>query len=90
MSTKRHIKIMATFGKRLKLARERAGDPSAEQFAGALGVHPHTYRHYERGQSEPNLETLTRMCELLRITTDELLPIRHPSTEDAQDHAIAS
>ena len=75
MITSRHSKIMKTFSRRLKEARERASYDSAAKFAAVLGMEPHTYRKYERGQSEPNLETLTRICELLEVTPNYLLPM---------------
>jgi len=75
MFTSRHKTIMKAFGSRLKQARIKADYPSAQQFAAVLGLEPHTYRKYERGESEPNLETLTRLCELLDITPNYLLPI---------------
>ncbi len=71
--TGRHDRIMRLFGKNLKKARERRY-PTAAQFAEKLGIEPHTYRTYERGASEPNFETLTRICEDLGIETSELLP----------------
>lgn len=73
--TGRHRQIMKTFGDRLKKAREEAGYKSAQQFAGILGLEPHTYRKYERGAAEPNYDTLTRMCELLEITPNDLFPL---------------
>ena len=71
----RHQTILKTFGKRLKAARERAGFASAQKFAHILGVEPHAYRKYERGAAEPNFETLTRICEHLHITPNDLLPL---------------
>lgn len=64
---------MKTFAERLKAAREKHYE-SAQQFAQVLGMEPHAYRKYERGQSEPNFETLTRICELLELTANDLLP----------------
>ena len=75
MAQGRYKQIMKTFGSRLKQARELAGYKSAQQFAGVLGLEPHTYRKYERGQAEPNYDTLTRICELLDITPNHLLPL---------------
>ena len=66
---------MKTFGSKLRQARERKGYKSAQSFAGVLGVEPHTYRHWERGEAEPDFEMLTRICELLAITPNELLPL---------------
>jgi transcriptional regulator with XRE-family HTH domain len=64
---------MSSFGDRLKNARKRKY-ASAEQFANALLLHPHRYRKYERGKSQPDFETLTRICHLLEITPNDLLP----------------
>ncbi len=75
MSESRHAQIMKTFGDRLRKAREKAGYASAQKFAGVLGLEPHTYRKYERGDAEPNLDVLTRICELLDVTPNHLLPL---------------
>ena len=64
---------MRTFATRLKAAR-KARFPSAAQFAAVADIEPHTYRKYERGQSEPNFDTLMRMCELLDVDAGYLLP----------------
>lgn len=74
---------MRTFGQRLKEARESAGYKSAQQFAGVLDLEPHTYRKYERGEAEPNFDVLTRMCELLGITPNHLLPIAAAAIKSA-------
>ena len=71
--TQRHARILRLFGKNLKIARARRYT-SAQKFAERLGLEPHTYRTYERGTSEPNFETLTRICEELGVTPNELLP----------------
>lgn len=65
---------MRTFAARLRTAREAKGYPSAQRFAGVLGVEPHTYRKYERGEAEPNFEVLMRICDVLDVTADYLLP----------------
>ena len=72
--TTRYKKIMRTFGKRLRKARAQAGFRSAQTFAEHLGIEPHTYRHWERGESAPNLKTLVRLCAELSITPNDLLP----------------
>lgn len=64
---------MKTFGARLRKARETKYE-SAAKFAHALGKEEHTYRHYERGESEPDFETLERICNLLEITPNDLMP----------------
>jgi transcriptional regulator with XRE-family HTH domain len=65
-------KSMSSFGDRLRVARERKYD-SAEQFAYHLGMRPHAYRKYERGQSWPGLATLKRICGMLEITPNDLI-----------------
>ena len=65
---------MRVFGERLKQARINAGYVSAAKFAHAMGMEPHTYRFYERGKTWPCAEVLTRMCDLLDITPNYLLP----------------
>jgi transcriptional regulator with XRE-family HTH domain len=72
--SKRGDGILLVFGQQLKHARVRAGYKSAEQFAHKLGISPHCYRTYERGEASPNLETLTSLCEELGCTPNYLLP----------------
>lgn len=90
MTTSRYNQIMSNFGKRLRKAREAAGYASAQQFAGVLGIEPHTYRHYERGEREPNLELLARICELLSVTPNDLLPFGPVSSGNPSDHSAAA
>lgn len=80
--TSRYEKIKKHFGKRLKQARMRANYRSAEQAAHALGLEPPTYRTYERGSSLPNIEVLIRICELFKITPNDLLPDADTSRDD--------
>lgn len=90
-STQRYVTIMKTFGTRLKKARQ-AKYESAAKFAHAIGKEEHTYRHYERGESEPDFETLERICNLLEITPNDLMPgavPRHRNTGSASPLAKA-
>lgn len=66
---------MKTFAERLRKAREAGGYKSAAAFAGVLSLEEATYRKYERGASEPNYDTLVRICELLDVTPNHLLPM---------------
>jgi len=61
-----------TFARRLRVARERHY-PSAQQFAHAIGMHPHAYRKYERGESWPPVETLAHICQELEVSPNDLL-----------------
>ena len=63
---------MGRFSKRLKTARAKKY-VSAQKFAFKMGLDPHAYRKYERGEANPPLETLVRICEDLGITPDGLL-----------------
>lgn len=67
--------VMKAFSTRLKKAREGAGFTRAKYFAEALGVEPARYRHWERGTAQPDLTTLTRICRLLGVEANDLLPL---------------
>lgn len=68
-------KVMKAFAERLKKARSDAGYRHASDFAEALKIEPHTYRYWERGQAAPDLTTLTRICRLLNVEPNDLLPL---------------
>lgn len=67
--------VMKSFGSALRAAREAAGYKYAKTFAETLGVPDHRYRAWERGEYTPNLMTLTRMCRLLDVEPNALLPL---------------
>lgn len=79
-NTSRYTRIMKTFSDRLRAARG-AKYETAARFAGVLNLDAHTYRKYERGESEPNYDTLVRICELLKITPNDLLPLAAKPTK---------
>ena len=79
MATNNYSRVMKAFGKTLKAAREQAGYSSAQKFAEMLGIEAATYRYYERGGSEPGLETLLRICTALGITMNDLF--HQPATK---------
>lgn len=66
--------IMREFGERLRAAREKAGYPDAKSFAEALGVEPPAYRYWERGGAQPDLVMVARICRLLNVDANYLLP----------------
>ena len=70
-----HKQVMTAFSERLKAARIAGGYAHAKDFAEALGVEPPTYRYWERGQAAPDLTTLTRICRLLKVEPNDLLPL---------------
>jgi transcriptional regulator with XRE-family HTH domain len=76
MISDRYSEILREFARRLKSAREAAGYQSAQLFAFAFGVEPHTYRGWERGDHAPDLKTLQRLCLVLDVTANDLLPVQ--------------
>lgn len=69
-----HQEVMATFGEKLKEARERAGFETAKEFAESLGVEENRYRHWERGSAQPSLPMLARITRLLKVELSDLIP----------------
>jgi transcriptional regulator with XRE-family HTH domain len=61
------------FGRRLKNTRELAGYKYAKEFAPLVGKKVGAYNKYERGESDPPLETLSRICTVLDVTPTFLL-----------------
>ena len=90
MTTSRYDQIMKTFGRRLRKARVGGGYRSAQSFSAVLGIEPHTYRKYERGQSEPNFEIFVRICELLQVDANTLLPIDAPRKRSPGNQSAAA
>ena len=60
------------FAKRLRELRIARGYTSARKLAEALDINQNTYTRYERGVSEPSLETIYRLCKLLNVSPNEL------------------
>ena len=56
---------LKTLRKSLKYTQKNVAD--------YLGIDRTTYVKYENGQSEPNFETLLKICELFQVSTDYLL-----------------
>lgn len=67
------------FSRRLRRARKEAGHKHAADLARVLHIEDHTYRSWERGEHLPDLVTMTRLCKLLRVRPDELLPDAVPA-----------
>lgn len=79
-----HDTVTKTFADRLKAARRLKFD-TAKAFADALGVEENRYRHWERGTAQPDLTMVTRMCRLLDVEPNDLMPLavkrrRRPSS----------
>lgn len=67
------LNVRAQFAKRLKTMRVQRGFDRARYFAKSLGIEENRYTRYERGEVEPSLSLLQKMCETLRVTPNELL-----------------
>ncbi len=60
------------FAQRLETTRLRTG-LSMEDFATAVGLKAETYRRYERGETEPNVQTLTKIRQKTGINLNFLI-----------------
>lgn len=60
------------FKERLNRTRKLHG-VTAQQMADYLSIGLRSYRNYESGDREPSLDTLTRIADILDVSTDYLL-----------------
>jgi transcriptional regulator with XRE-family HTH domain len=65
--------VRTRFAKRLKSMRVENGFPRARYFAKALGIEENRYTRYERAEVEPSLTLINKICEVLRVSPNELL-----------------
>jgi len=63
---------MKSFGRRLNELRKAKGY-TAQMMADACNVTLRTYRNYESGRTDPDLETVITMADLLYVSADLLL-----------------
>ena len=63
---------MKIFQQRLKQERKTLG-LTQRDFAEKLGITQPSYIRYENGSSQPTLETLVRIAEILDVSVDYLL-----------------
>lgn len=66
------------FPKRLKKLRKEK-ELTQKEIAPLLGIKQNTYSDWETGKSEPNLENVVKLAEILGITTDFLLGVSDDS-----------
>lgn len=67
------------FSIRLEQARKNADYETAADFARALGIEVDTYRRWERGETEPSVEHLTKIHVLTSVSLDFLVAGRLPT-----------
>ena len=60
------------FAERLRELRKKSGH-SQKEFAELVGLHQVQYGRYERGDSRPYADTLTKIADALGVSTDYLL-----------------
>lgn len=60
------------FNENLKLAREKR-NMTQKEVADQIGVAKSTYSLYESGNREPNVQTIKKIADTLRISADDLL-----------------
>lgn len=65
---------MSSFSERLKEVRKQRGD-TQEDFSSKIGFSLSTIRKWEQGATEPDLNTLTQICELYHVSSDYLLSL---------------
>lgn len=65
--------VRSQFAKRLKTMRVQSGFERARYFAKALGIEENRYTRYERAEVEPSLTLIQKICEVLRVSPNELL-----------------
>jgi transcriptional regulator with XRE-family HTH domain len=88
--------VRSQFAKRLKTMRAQGGFERARYFAKALGIEENRYTRYERAEVEPSLTLIHKMCDVLRVTPNELLgfpehrsaPLPGGLAEDAAEYGI--
>lgn len=66
-------KARLAFGRRLAVARECAGYETATALADKIGMSLARYSRYERGETEPSIETLQRIREATGASLDFLI-----------------
>lgn len=69
---------------RLKLARLRAG-LTQNEVATITGLKPAAISHFETGNRTPSIQNLVKLCEALKITSDEIIGIRPRATPPTVD-----
>lgn len=63
---------MKRYGERIAFLREQQRMTQAD-FAAALGISRAALSHYETNRREPDYETMTKIADHFRVTTDYLL-----------------
>ena len=65
--------VRKLFAKRLRALRTSKGYENAKELSDELGIQSGTYNRWERAETEPNYETLLRICQHLETDPNFLL-----------------
>lgn len=69
---------MDNLGKQIKILRITK-DLTQKQLADMLGVGSYIVSNIEKGRTEPDIETIKKLCVIFDITSDELLGLETES-----------
>lgn len=64
------------FAKRLQSIRLECGMTQREVYT-KLNISPNGYASYEQGRTEPNIETIVKLCSIFNVTSDYLLGLEN-------------
>ena len=62
------------FCERLKMIRTECGLTQRQVYE-ILNISPNGYASYEQGRTEPNIDTLKKLCSIFNVSADYLLGI---------------
>lgn len=63
---------MLTFNERLRTLRKEKG-LTQKEIANEIGIKQNTYSDWETGRTEPNIEYIIKLANMLKVPTDFLL-----------------
>lgn len=63
------------FPQNLRLLRISRGFVRARHFAEAIGIGENRYTRYERGEAEPNIDLIYKICDVLKAAPNDLFGI---------------
>lgn len=93
MSAQKPPPTRLRFARRLRALRVARGFKTARSLAAALEIDENRYTRYERAEVEPDIGLIQRICEMLKVTPNELFGIgpelAADTAEIARDAAFA-
>jgi transcriptional regulator with XRE-family HTH domain len=71
----RFVRPREKFPQNLRLLRISRGFARARHFAEAIGIGENRYTRYERGEAEPNIDLIYKICDVLKAAPNDLFGI---------------